>query len=519
MKRLIPLFLLLLLLAGCGCAAAEVEISFTPEHPRAGDYVDVTVTPGRADPQGVVYTLTCDGEEVFSGKAVEHYAVSFRPRQEGTWALSAEVTWGKDDSEKAEIAVPVSGIAPPQEDPDVVYSQKDGWWYKKKYSGKRDLQKAGCAIFALSHALQRMGISDESVTPEQLAKTYSYFYVEGRGTYNAGLIGKAAQDYDFLTVKDLITSPAEIADSLRRGDLLSFSIVDGHIALADGISEDGTKVRIVDSAPGATYERIRKPESIFVRTEDGTFKEAPLPESHPGIRWFFETQEYGGMIYWMDIDYCAERGMRLIRQQWLKAETDEGLKGVSVEYAGALVTKVVRDGKSWRVPTASLVVSGRAPHAPRVALVTAKKGTWLLGGDGKRISGKQSIKRSSMVLLLSDEADSWYAWYDGDFGYLDPEDVTVLPEAPETFETGIIVMNGNSSGALQVTVHLNPDKKSTGLAVWKTGTPVAVVEKQDSYLLMEAKGRRGWVHEKYFQPDEKETEGSQEDGQKIDEGE
>ena len=86
-----------------------------------------------------------------------------------------------------------------------------------------------------------------------------------------------------------------------------------------------------------------------------------------------------------------------------------------------------------------------------------------------------------------------------------------------------IAQNGNTSGGSQVTVHLNPDKKSTGLFLWKTGTPVAVVEKQDSYVLVEGKGCRGWVHEKYLLLDEQETsenntEGSQENGQKIDEG-
>ena len=49
------LFTLALLMALLGCAAAyaEVEITFTPENPRVGEYVDVTVTPGRDGAQGV----------------------------------------------------------------------------------------------------------------------------------------------------------------------------------------------------------------------------------------------------------------------------------------------------------------------------------------------------------------------------------------------------------------------------------------------------------------------------------
>ena len=129
-----------------------------------------------------------------------------------------------------------------------------------------------------------------------------------------------------------------------------------------------------------------------------------------------------------------------------------------------------------------------------------------------------------MVILLSCDGDSIYAWWDDAYGYLNPEDVTILPASEASFSTGLIAQNGNTTGGSQVTVHLNPDNKSTGLAIWKTGTPVAVVEKQGSYCLVEAKGLRGWVHEKYILLDQQEetnqndTEGSLEDGQKIDEG-
>ncbi len=102
-----------------------------------------------------------------------------------------------------------------------------------------------------------------------------------------------------------------------------------------------------------------------------------------------------------------------------------------------------------------------------------------------------------MVLLVSAGEDKLYTWWDGIFGYISLKDVTLLPAASGDFLTGVIAQNGYTTGGSQVTVHLNPDAKSTGLAMWKTGTPVAIVEKQGSYYLMEAKGMRGWVHEKY----------------------
>ena len=526
MKRFLAVLCFLLLLTAASAALGEISVAFGPEHPRAGDYVEVTVTPAREEPDSVAYALFygTELEKVYSGKGIQRLSAWCRLRKEGVYTLQITAVYGKE-KETVSVEIPVSGIAPAQEGVDVLYSQKDGWWKKKKYASS-ELQTSGCAIFAMSHALQRMGYTGEDVTPEELAKHY-VFYRSGEGTWNEGLVNKCGEVYDFLSQKDLLTSTKEISTALQQGDYFSFSIVDGHIALADGISEDCSKVHIVDSAPGATFERIRNKEAIFVLQEDGSFAQASGPEDLPGIRWFFETQEYGGMEYWMDIDYCALRGMRLIRRPWLKADLGEGPVSVSVEYAGALITKVTRDRQAVRMPTRDLLLTRTDSALPQVALVTAKNGTFLLDGNGKRIKNRNNenfkIRRHEMVLVLDSTQDPVYVCWANVFGYLNTEDVTILNASAENFRTGIIAQNGNTTGGYQVTVHLNPDKKSTGLFLWKTGTPVAVVEKQDSYCLVEAKGSRGWVHEKYILLDEQEesenkTEGSQEDGQKIDQG-
>ena len=532
MKRLLAVLFYLLLLAAASAALGEPSVTVDPENPRVGDYVEVTVIPGREDPESVAYSLFFGEEQqkVFAGKGTEHFHTWCRLRNEGVYTLQVTVSYGKKDTETAEVSIPVSGFAPAQEGPEVVYSQKDGWWKKKKYASS-ELQTSGCAIFALSHVLQRIGFTGEDVTPEKLAKTYVY-YREGEGTWNEGLVRYAAVDYDFTTQKELITSSKEIASCLRRGDYFSFSIVDGHIALADGISKDGTKVHIVDSAAGATYERIRFPGKIFVRSKDGSFAEAAAPEDHPGMRWFFETQEYGGMEYWMDIDYCANRGMRLIRVPWLKANAEDGSGPVSVapDYVGTVVSRVVREKNSWIVPTRDLKITGAEPGEVQVALVTAKKGTLLKDVSGKQVPNKARIKRNMMVLLIGGRVDGLlYAYWDNAFGYLDPKDVEILPASSGAVLTGTIAINGNTSGTQTATVHLNPDAKSTGIAVWKVGTPAAMVEKSGDFYLLEAGGMRGWVHRKYILPDQKEepeetaekeeTEGSQENGQKINEGE
>lgn len=534
MKRLWMLLVFLVLLAACSAASAEVKITYTPEHPRVGDYVDVTVAPDRENYQEIAWELLYDEEKSITYRPVNNSketklrtTASFRPRKECTCTLRITVSYGKKDKETAEVTIPVSGFAPAQEGPEVIYSQKDGWWYKKWYSKSngRDLQKSACAIFTLSHALQRMGITDESVQPEVLGKTYSYFYRPGEGTNNSGLIAKAAEVYDFVTQQDLLRSVKEITASLKQGDLLTFSIVDGHIALGDALSEDGTKVHIVDSASGATFDRIRTKGNIFYRNADGTFTQTDNPDEIPGSRWFFETHEYGGMEYWMSIDYCALRGMRMIRKPWLKADPGTGAVGVSVEYVGAMMSKVTRGEESWRVPTRELILTGDEPHAPKIAVVTAKKGTTLKDGTGKVIPKRKAIRTNALVLVLEAGEDAYYAWWDNTFGYLTPADVTLLDAEPEGFKTGLIAMNGSTSGTRTVAVHRNPKANSDKLESWKTGTPVCVVEKKGDFYLLEAKGFRGWVHEKYVILDQAESaeasknmEGGPDDGQEINKG-
>ena len=161
----------------------------------------------------------------------------------------------------------------------MVYSQKDGWWHKVIYCKDpyETLERGGCAIFSLSHILQRYGVTGEEVQPAALAPRYSRFYIKNRGTDNEGLINKNAEIYGYITQPELITTEREAVQCLRRGDLFTFGIVLGHIAMVDGVSEDGTLVHVVDSAPGATFERKNRFKTkghIFYQNEDGSFTEA-----------------------------------------------------------------------------------------------------------------------------------------------------------------------------------------------------------------------------------------------------
>ena len=522
------LFLLALLLAllCCASALAEVEITFTPENPRLGDYVDVTVTPGREGALGVRYTLTTPEGTVCNEKdATEHYTASFRPREEAEYTLTATVVYGKKDEESASVTIPVSGTAPVQQGADVVYSQKDGWWHSVIYRPKKPietLEKGGCAIFSLSHILQRLGFSGEDVLPENLCVKNSRFYIPGRGTDNPGLILQASKDYGFTTQEDLIETEKGVADCLKRGDLLTFMIVTGHIAMADGISEDGQYVHIVDSATGATFERKDRWKTkghIFYQAEDGSFTEAMSADELPGIRWFFETEDYCGMAYWMDLHYCAHQGMRLVRKDWLQLEADSGLESVELDYSGTMVTKVIRGqddtAESLRVPTKDLRWTTSGSDSPKVAIVSNKKGANLLDGDGKNLERySKKLNPGTLLTVLGVDEDLCYVFWKDTFCYIAAKNVDLLPVHEGSFSSGIVSMNGKTSGTAKVTVRAGTKKNSAKVTEWTIGTPVAIAEKDGSYYLAEGKGRRGWIHEQYIT-----LEGADTDGQTVDQGE
>ena len=192
----------------------------------------------------------------------------------------------------------------------MVYSQKDGWWADKQYRHS-NLGKSGCAIFTLTHALERMGKTGEEILPENLAVKYAYCLIKGEGTSNELLINTAAKYFGFSTRGALYVEKKQILELLSQGALFSFSIVTGHIALVTGASEDGTMISVVDSAPQATFERIKN-ASQYYRLRSGMFRAAMTLDDLPGARWYLETDEYGGLEYWLPTEYVVKRGVRLI---------------------------------------------------------------------------------------------------------------------------------------------------------------------------------------------------------------
>ena len=288
----------------------QIELTASADSLCVGDVFSVQVQAWTKN--AVQYVLSRDGAVVVSSETGAHFRAGYRPRQEGQYILQVLVTDEQGASAAAEVSFTVgpgaSSVSPYQR----VYSQKDGWWLDKAYR-KSNLDKSGCAIFTLSAALQRLGFTGEDILPEQLAKTFALCLTD-TGTNNERLLREAGQKYGY-SFKDKVTDkPDFVKSKLQEGAMFSFSVARGHIALIDGISADGTMVHVADSAPTATFTRIVG-DSLYYEKRPGIFVPAMSLEDLPGALWYFETDQYGGLEYWMRTSYAAGRGVRLIQGQ------------------------------------------------------------------------------------------------------------------------------------------------------------------------------------------------------------
>ena len=274
-------------------SAGQIDLRLSTNTLAVGDVLDITVQAWTQDQ--CAYSLALEGEKIAESKDDGHFAAAYRPRQAGNYTLTVTVTDEAGKSARVAADFTVTEGAP--ESLALPYSQKDGWWLDQAYRNST-LDQSGCAIFTLSHALQRMGKTGDDLTPAALARTYALCLTPD-GTNNERLIRESAADYGFSTRASL-------------GALFSFSIARGHIALIDGLSQDGAMVHVVDSAPGATFTRIVN-DSLYRRMNSGSFRAVLDLEEIPGARWYFETGEYGGLEYWLRVEYAARRGVRLIQ--------------------------------------------------------------------------------------------------------------------------------------------------------------------------------------------------------------
>ena len=499
--RAVLFSVLFMLLSLCAARAlGEVSVSFTPASPRAGDYVDVTVTVDGDNVKGVRWTLLRNGSKVFSSKNPEsRLTASFRPRKEGDYTLEVTVSRTGNVTETVSVAIPVSGTAPEQRGKDFIYSQMDGWWRSVFYSkeNNRTVESSGCALFAVSHALQRLGFDSDDVLPGTLAWVYHKCYIESVGTSTEALVTQTGLDFGFETAHLPVKAEDELISFLKRGDLFCLGIVKRHVVLADGIDEDNMMVHIVDSAPGVTFSRL-KPTQAWLRGEDGTYQAIRSAEEIPGIRWFFETSQYGGAGYWLSLKDCAARGMRLIRRPWLTLSSESGERTVSPDWFGVSRSSVTVDNRSVIVPTAGLDWLCDGADGPQLAVVTASRGAALTYRNGTAVENYRPVPWGRVLCALRADADRVYVYWRGIFGYLKRSEVELTGIPDQAYPAAVVTAKGKPSGTA-VKSRQEPDEKSAAAAEWPSGTEVVILDRSGGFCLAEGLGCRGWIAEEYLQ--------------------
>ena len=284
---------------------AQLELS--KDALRLGEELDAEVR-GEEGASCAVRVL-CNGKVIMDSRMVlDNTTFSYRPRKAGVYQMELIVRRADGASIGCEARFIVEEGGTDAEAPEV-YSQKDGWWLDKKYS-RSNLDQSGCAIFALSHALQRLGKASEKTAPDALARTYPMYLAES-GTVTSNLLAAAGRDFGFATDKDKLYDAGQIAQRFKEGAVFSFAIVSGHIAMAAGLNDDGTMVRIVDSAPSATFERIENAQ-LYIEDGRGGYQAVASLEDIPGAKYYLETDQFGGLEYYLTMEYVASRGVRSI---------------------------------------------------------------------------------------------------------------------------------------------------------------------------------------------------------------
>ncbi len=297
----------LLLCLAARTAPAETAVVLKTETPQAGKKVILEVSDSRTG--WFSYVLMSGGKTLGTADNVQESRLGFVPQQEGEYLLRVIPSGFEEDAVYASFTVLQ---AEAEEDPGfILYGQKDGNWTYTEY-GNSTLEISGCAIFALNHALQRLGFSGEEISPAVLAERYKSYLGVG-GTRNGALITRAARDFGFVTKDILYTTHRAIREKLQQGAVFSFGIVDHHIALVDGLSGDGRMCHIVDSAPSSTFRHITGASPCVYDEAAGTYLPADKPTDIPGVCYCLQTHDYDGAEYWLPISYVAKRGLRLIQ--------------------------------------------------------------------------------------------------------------------------------------------------------------------------------------------------------------
>ena len=192
-----------------------------------------------------------------------------------------------------------------------LYSQKDGWWQNTAF-GANTMEKAGGILFSLSGALWELGETSLAILPENLAESYGEFCTAD-GVDTDALLKKVAEDFGLKAPGDVLHDAQQAKTLLQNGAVLLLAVAPDHAALVSGLTPDGSMVQVRDSNPAVLFGKV--PEvSPSVRAEEGEMIAVSGLLEAPDNRWYLDTQDFGGLEYWLSLEDAAALGLYALQK-------------------------------------------------------------------------------------------------------------------------------------------------------------------------------------------------------------
>lgn len=172
----------------------------------------------------------------------------------------------------------------------------------------------------------------------------------------------------------------------------------------------------------------------------------------------------------------------------------------TLKQLGTVTSLVAWQGKSFEIATTELFTASTVPPEQQLAIIYAPKE----GSAALRRSASTSAyltrhcKAGYLVKVLEYGKKFCKVIYDGDTGYVLTSSLRFITPGTEPDARALISVNGRTNGATYVNVRCAPDKNSAKVAEWDTGTEVLIYGEQNGWYQIEARGRRGWVLEKFL---------------------
>lgn len=202
-----------------------------------------------------------------------------------------------------------------------IYNQ-DSAWAGISYSGGT-LEGCGCGLFSLNHAMQWVGINPVP-SPSSMAETdRNRVFYSNQASYfsgSTGVYGYTATDI-WNYCYDLDSFRARLIEAFSQGSAVTLHVAGpnswadgqhsgGHYCLGIGISNDGSKVHIVDSSSGTTLGIIRDSSYNAYYYNGSAFvalnKNWGVNDTIRAVSGGSKTAYASGCEYWVDIGFIQQ---------------------------------------------------------------------------------------------------------------------------------------------------------------------------------------------------------------------